>query len=120
MRLAPGEVIAADAMLADHDIRSWIKLSGAAATPVPGASFDSLAGERLLKAQLGVRELAGFGRFSRSELASVGALLKYVELTQIGKHPPLRPPHRAGAGKPNDHRRTLAIQSRAVPRTIRR
>ena len=51
------------------------------------ASFDSLAGERLLKAQLGVADLAAFGSFSRAELAAVGALLKYVELTQIGRRP---------------------------------
>ena len=48
------------------------------------AFFDSLSGERLLKERLGVGELGGFGNFSRAELATVGALLKYVELTQIG------------------------------------
>ena len=64
--------------------------------PCRGASFDSLAGERLLKAQLGVADLAAFGAFSRPELAAVGALLKYVELTQIGKRPCLRPPRKTG------------------------
>ena len=65
--------------------------------PVRAASFDSLAGERLLKAQLGVVDLAAFGAFSRAELAAVGALLKYVELTQIGKRPRLGPPRRSGS-----------------------
>ena len=78
------------------DVAAWIGIAGAAATPVAGASFDSLAGERLLKAQLGVADLGAFGDFSRAELAAVGALLKYVELTQIGKRPCLRPPRRAG------------------------
>ena len=64
--------------------------------PLPAAHFDSLAGERQLKAQLGVADLAAFGAFSRPELAAVGALLKYVELTQIGKKPCLRPPRRSG------------------------
>jgi DNA mismatch repair protein MutS len=95
VRLSPGEVITADRLLADEQVRRWIGIAGAAATPVPGASFDSLAGERLLKARLGVADLEAFGAFSRAELAAVGALLKYVELTQIGKAPCLRPPRRA-------------------------
>jgi DNA mismatch repair protein MutS len=96
VRLSPSEVIAGDALLADSDIAKWLKITGAAATPVPAASFDSLAGERLLKAQLQVGDLAAFGAFSRAELAAVGALLKYVELTQIGKRPCLRAPRRTG------------------------
>ncbi len=96
VRLSPGEVIAADRLLADEHLRSWIGIAGAAPTPVPAASFDSLAGERLLKAQLGVADLAAFADFSKPELAAVGALLKYVELTQLGKRPCLRPPRKTG------------------------
>ena len=40
-------------------------------------------------------DLQAFGDFSRGELAAIGALLKYVELTQIGKAPCLRPPRHA-------------------------
>jgi DNA mismatch repair protein MutS len=96
VRLSPGEAIAADTLLGDGELRKWLEIAGAAATPVPAAHFDSLAGERLLKARLGVADLAAFGQFSRSELAAVGALLKYVELTQIGKQPCIRPPRRSG------------------------
>ena len=98
VRLAPGEVIAADTFMADATLGQWIAIAGAAPTPVAAASFDSLAGERLLKAQLGVADLAAFGAFSRAELAAVGALLKYVELTQLGSRASVRPPRRAGAG----------------------
>ena len=97
VRLSPGEVIAGDGVLAEADLAKWIEIAGAAATPVAAASFDSMAGERLLKEQLHVADLAAFGAFSRGELAAVGALLKYVELTQIGKKPCLRPPRRTGA-----------------------
>ncbi|HJU31380.1 MAG TPA: DNA mismatch repair protein MutS [Hyphomicrobiaceae bacterium] len=96
VRLSPSEVIAGDALLANEATHKWIGIAGAAATPVPSASFDSLAGERLLKERLGVADLQAFGTFSRAELAAVGGLLKYVELTQIGKMPCLRPPRRAG------------------------
>jgi DNA mismatch repair protein MutS len=100
VRLSPGEVIAAGTLLDDPTVRTWIDIAGASATPIPSAHFDGLAGERLLKSHLGVTELGGFGTFSRSELAAVGALLKYVELTQLGKRPCLRPPLRSG---PSSH-----------------
>ncbi len=96
VRLSPGEVIAAETLLAEPGVKQWIEIAGAAATPVPSAHFDSLSGERGLKLRLGVSELGGFGAFSRAELAAVGALLKYVDLTQIGKQPVLRPPRRTG------------------------
>ena len=96
-RLSPSEVILSDALFGDAWLKRWIELSGAAATPVPTAYFDSLAGEAALKQQLKVAELGGFGDFARAELAAVGALLKYVELTQIGRRPVLRPPRKSGS-----------------------
>ncbi len=97
VRLSPGELLATDGLLAESELRKWIEIAGAAATPLPNAHFDSVSGERGLKARLGVTELGGFGSFSRTELAAVGALLKYVDLTQLGKQPVLRPPRRTGA-----------------------
>src|SRR5215831_5357031 len=41
MRLAPSEVIAADRLLANANVRQWIATAGATATPVAGPSFDS-------------------------------------------------------------------------------
>jgi DNA mismatch repair protein MutS len=99
MRLSPGEVILPDALAADAEFKRWVDLSGAASTPLASAFFDSMAGERGLKQRLGVAELAGFGAFSRAELAAAGALLKYVELTQIGRSPIVRPPKRLGGGE---------------------
>ena len=96
VRLAPSEVIVADTLLAEPDLKAWIERAGGAATPVPAASFDSLAGEREMKARLGVADLGAFGSFSRTELAAVGALLRYVDLTQIGKKPVVRAPRRMG------------------------
>src|SRR5690606_19748007 len=96
VRLAPGEVIAPDSILGDRELKAWIERAGAAPTPVPAASFDSLAGERDLKAHLGVADLGAFGAFSRPELAAIGAVLRYVDLTQIGKKPVVRPPRRMG------------------------
>jgi DNA mismatch repair protein MutS len=96
VRLSPGEIIATDALAAEDDLKRWFGVAGSAVTPVPPASFDSISGERALKAQLGVADLGAFGSFSRTELAAVGALLRYVDLTQIGKRPVIRPPKRTG------------------------
>ncbi|MEO1013762.1 MAG: DNA mismatch repair protein MutS [Pseudomonadota bacterium] len=56
--------------------------------------FSAAGGERRLKAAFGVAALEGFGDFTPVELAALGGLLGYVELTQIDRLPPLRPPER--------------------------
>ncbi len=96
IRLAPGEILAAEQVASDTSLSAPAKAARAAVTPVASAFFDSLAGERLLKDRLGVAELGGFGTFSRPELAAIGALLKYVDLTQIGAKPLVRPPRKTG------------------------
>jgi DNA mismatch repair protein MutS len=96
-RLLPSEMLVVDTLAREPRIVALAKLIGASITPVPKAYFDSAAGERGLKERLGLADLAGYGTFSRAELAAAAALLKYVELTQIGRPPLLRPPRRSGA-----------------------
>ncbi len=95
-RLAPGEIIATDDTLRDVEVKRWIEALNIAATPVVGASFDVRSGERALKERLKVVDLGAFGTFSRGEFAAVAALITYVDLTQIGRRPALRPPRRTG------------------------
>ncbi len=95
-RLAPGEILFPDSSFGDPAITAPARQAGAATTPVPAVSFDNMAGERLLKERLGVSELGGFGAFGRGELAAIGALLRYIDLTQIGAKPAIRPPRRTG------------------------
>ena len=59
--------------------------------PIPGVrtsagkgGFDSLAGERSLKARFGLATLDGLGTPSRAELAAAGGLLTYLDATQKG------------------------------------
>jgi DNA mismatch repair protein MutS len=96
VRLTPGEIVLPDRLFDDKTIAACAAHTGTALTPVATAFFDSMAGERTLTERLGVKELGGFGTFSRTELAAVGALLKYVDLTQLGAKPVLRPPRRTG------------------------
>ncbi len=98
IRLGPREVIATDALLGDEAFRRWLSFTDAKATPVPAVFFGAASGARSLKEQLGVSELAGFGEFSRGELSAAGAVLKYIDLTQIGKKPIIRPPRRTATG----------------------
>ncbi|MDA7948001.1 MAG: DNA mismatch repair protein MutS [Hyphomicrobiaceae bacterium] len=95
-RLAPGEIIAGEDLAAEDRTRQLADMAGAALTSVPRAYFNSLGGERSLKEKLGVAEISAFGDFSRAELATAAALLTYVDLTQIGRAPLLRPPVHGG------------------------
>ena len=95
-RLAPSEIVVADSIVGEAWLKTAASYSGSSLTPVPKAHFDSLSGERDLKARLGVADLGAYGEMTRAELAAIGGLLKYVDLTQIGKKPALLPPKRSG------------------------
>jgi DNA mismatch repair protein MutS len=93
-RLEPGEIILADTLLQDGQIASALHNANVALTPLPVSRFDSLGGERRLVEYFRVASLDAFGSFSRVELASLGSLLDYILLTQVGKAPALRTPRR--------------------------
>ncbi|MBS0235097.1 MAG: DNA mismatch repair protein MutS [Proteobacteria bacterium] len=96
IRLSSSEVLASENLFGNDFFTRSVEYSGGKTTPIPSAYFDSAAGARDLKDCLGVADLAGFGAFSRGELAAIGAVLKYVDLTQMGRKPLLRAPRRAG------------------------
>ncbi|MDD4615695.1 MAG: DNA mismatch repair protein MutS [Alphaproteobacteria bacterium] len=50
--------------------------------PQPNSRFDSDNAKRRILEIYGVGDLAAFGDFSRAEVAALGALLDYIELTQ--------------------------------------
>ena len=97
-RLSPREVLISDELGADRQLRSMIEQQGAALTPVPDMYFRASAGEAALKNELGVSALDAFGSFGKAEFAAVSALIKYIDITQIGHKPVLRPPKRLGSG----------------------
>jgi DNA mismatch repair protein MutS len=97
-RLAPKEVLLGAAIDGDRRLRAVIEGLGAALTPLPDAYFSSAGGAAALKRELGVAALDAFGSFSPGELCAFAALLKYIEITQIGQRPVLRQPRRASCG----------------------
>ena len=97
-RIGPGELLLPEGLLATEALKAAWRDLGERLTPLPDREFDSLTGERRLKASFGVAALDGFGAFSRAELGASGALLGYVELTQKGRLPRLAPPRRVAPG----------------------
>jgi DNA mismatch repair protein MutS len=82
-RLSPAETIA------DSSVPGVRTIAGK-------GGFDSLAGERALKARFGIATLDGLGSPSRAELAATGGLLTYLDATQKGAGILLGAPRRVG------------------------
>lgn len=90
-RFAPRELLAPEGLENEPLLKSALSDLGPCITLRPPSSFDSDSGERLLKSAYGVAALDGFGSFSRSDLSAAGALIAYLDLTQRGKRPALKP-----------------------------
>ncbi|WP_232830427.1 DNA mismatch repair protein MutS [Oceanicella sp. SM1341] len=95
-RLSPREVLAAQG--AEASLRAMVEEGGGVLTELAGASFDSQSAEHRLKGLYGVSTLEAFGGFGRAEVAALGAVVDYVEVTQKGKLPMIRPPQHEEAG----------------------
>ncbi len=91
-RLTPSEVIVMDGDKQNH--REIIEEMGASISYLAPAAFDSTGAETRLKDLLNVGSLDAFGQFSRVEISAMGAIVQYLEITQKGKLPLLRPPSR--------------------------
>ena len=91
-RLTPREVIVVDG--AQGDWSRLVSESGAVLTTLGAAAFDSTAGEKRLCALFKVGSLDAFGAFERAEIAAMSAVAEYLDITQRGNLPLLRPPVR--------------------------
>ncbi|MES1989536.1 MAG: DNA mismatch repair protein MutS [Pseudomonadota bacterium] len=98
-RLDPGEIILSDSLLTDETLGHLFDAHRNALSALPALRFDSSIGERRLKDHLGVGALEGLGTFSKIEIAAMGALLDYVEVTQVGRMPALARPQRVGTDR---------------------
>ena len=94
-RLGVREVVLAEASGPAADVA---REAGAAVAELGRGAFDSASATAdRLQRLFGVATLDGFGSFDRAEVAALGALIEYVELTQRGRLPALRPPRREAA-----------------------
>ena len=92
-RTSPREVL-----IVDGDVPTALLEGDTVVTPLGTSSFDSENGRERLLRLYSVSALDGFGSFSRAEVAALGALVDYVEITQKGQLPRIRPPVRERQG----------------------
>ena len=95
-RLAPSEILVAETRFSD--VQPIADDQRVALTPLARSSFDSTGAEKRLLAQFGVATVEAFGAFDRADVSAVGAILDYLDLTQRGRLPLLRPPAKEVAG----------------------
>lgn len=89
-RLSPKEVLLPDGV--EPSLWSIAEDSGASVTELGRAAFDSTNGEKRLCSLYNVASLDAFGTFDRAEISALAAVVEYLEITQKGNLPLLRPP----------------------------
>ncbi len=95
-RLAPREVLLSEGQ--EAELRALVEDLGGSVTALSRGSFDSAGAEKRLCALWQVGTLEAFGAFERAEMAAMGALVDYLDLTQRGKLPLLKSPQREMVG----------------------
>ncbi len=86
-RLDPAELVMAN----NIDFPAWVEEGQFCVSPQAPSLFDSSLAAVSLQNFYGVSSLDGFGNFTRAMLAAAGGLLGYIEATQLGNMPRLRP-----------------------------
>ncbi|WP_420547935.1 DNA mismatch repair protein MutS [Curvivirga sp.] len=88
-RVSPGELLVSQKLMEKPELFDIFAEWQHIITPQPDSRFDSINNENRLKDFYGVASLDAFGDFSRGETSAAGALLDYLELTQVDKMPRL-------------------------------
>nr|WP_258045644.1 DNA mismatch repair protein MutS [Mesorhizobium sp. NBSH29] len=97
-RVAPKELIVADPVFHDPDLRPVFDMVGRAVSPQPPSLFDSASAPGRIARFYDVATPDSFGTFSRAELSAISGAIAYVEKTQKAERPPLERPEREQAG----------------------
>jgi DNA mismatch repair protein MutS len=98
LRVDPRELIVADAVFHDAELRPVFDVLGRVANPQPAQLFDSSAAAGRVARFYGIATPDSFGNFSRAELSAIAAIVAYVEKTQKAERPPLDFPEREESG----------------------
>ena len=91
-RLNPSEIVISEA-----NEGNWAELVPdfqSALTELSRASFDSTSADKRLTELFRVSSLDAFGNFTLPEVSAMGAIVDYLDITQKGKLPLVRPPVR--------------------------
>jgi DNA mismatch repair protein MutS len=98
LRIDPKELIVAEPVFHDGELRPALDAIGRIVNPQPAALFDSTAAPGRIARFFGVATTDSFGTFSRAELSAISGAVAYVEKTQKAERPPLARPERESAG----------------------
>lgn len=82
----------------DAETLNLVSESGASISPLSPGAFDSAQGEKRICDVFQIASLDAFGEFTRPEISAMSALIEYLEITQKGKLPLLRPPQKESSG----------------------
>lgn len=91
-RLSPSELIVSEAK--EDELRDLVADFNLSLTPLARSAFDSTSAEKSVCDLFGVSSLDAFGSFERADISAMGAVIEYLEITQKGKLPLLRPPQK--------------------------
>ncbi|MEP3053534.1 MULTISPECIES: DNA mismatch repair protein MutS [Rhodobacterales] len=89
-RLSPSELIVSEGQI--DDLRDLVSDFSIPMTDLSRASFDSTSGEKRICDLFSVSALDAYGNFDRAEIAAMGAVIEYLNITQKGKLPLLQTP----------------------------
>lgn len=92
--LDPGEVLVSENARGDTDLTDGLVDMAERMTILSATNFTTQNADRRIAAAYGLTTLDGFGELGRAEKAALGAVLDYLDLTQKGKRPQLKPPRR--------------------------
>src|SRR6056297_2365767 len=95
-QLSPAEILMSEG--SEDAVSTILSDLGLEPTWLGKSSFDSTGAHARLTQQFGVSSLDAYGQFSRAELSAMGALIDYLDLTQKGRLPLLRPPQQEKLG----------------------
>ncbi|MGE0251170.1 MAG: DNA mismatch repair protein MutS [Dongiaceae bacterium] len=84
-RLSPQEILLPENLATNPVLDDYQKIL----VRRPAVRFSAAVCEKLLLKAYGIQALDSLGNFTQAEISAAGALLDYVELTQMGKRPRL-------------------------------
>jgi len=97
-RVDPRELIVAEPVFHDPELKSVFDGIGRIAEPQPATLFDSASAPARIARFYAVATPDAFGAFSRAELSAISAAIAYVEKTQKAERPELARPEREENG----------------------
>ena len=97
-RVDPRELIVAEPVFHDPDLKPLFDALGRVANPQPPSLFDSASAPGRIARFYEVATPDSFGSFSRAELSAISGAIAYVEKTQKAERPPLSRPEREESG----------------------